>query len=507
MSEAFGERFFGLTAKHRLEAAATLAEQAESDLRQGNLGISSSLDQALTAIDQVRGLRAVRDRYAALGLPAIAESYFITPVEPAPAQLATVTEPPQVVVDTPIPVEPVAPPQPARMTVLPPTGPRERRPIAPVEPQRPVAAPPIATTFGEPSLVGPAVIQETQKALAAPGTLEITFPAPRPKTEPVIIRLNRESPRRDGRVTIEPTWDEIEEWRLEQLALRGGNAAEYSARVAGRDVGPWKLMNDPLGAILFQDDDLMVINKPSAVNTHHGDLARIGSEEVYRYHFGDAIGAAHRIDGGASGVLIMARNQRSLDALRGQFARKQEDMVKVHIALLDGVFKHRGVRTTSLEVVPDLEAEDNTMKVVERRIPGVSRSTLSYFLPLMILRDKDGADLTLTQVQIVTGRPHQIRASSEHLGVPIVGDNLYNKQVQGTVRSNDRLMLHHLYVAFDHPITGERLQIVAPPPTDFRRVYDRMIPVDTAEARAMLTHNWGLSFFGHMPELAEQLKR
>jgi 23S rRNA pseudouridine1911/1915/1917 synthase len=222
--------------------------------------------------------------------------------------------------------------------------------------------------------------------------------------------------------------------------------------------------------ILFEDDDLLVLNKapgmvvhPSAgheentlVNAllHHcaGQLSGIGG--VARP------GIVHRLDKETSGCLVVAKNDPTHLALSAQFAGREVE--KVYHAIVCGrVAPEKGDIRAAIARHP---THRKRMAVTD----GSGREARTAYRVLERL-----CESTLVEALLHTGRTHQVRVHFKHIGFPLVGDATYgnrqNQRLAGRTGYNpQRQMLHAHTLAFKHPRTGKRMSFEAPPPADFK---------------------------------------
>lgn len=228
-------------------------------------------------------------------------------------------------------------------------------------------------------------------------------------------------------------------------------------------------------AILYEDADLLVVDKPAglvvhpaaghpedtlvnALLHHVGDLSGIGGER--------RPGIVHRLDKGTSGVLLVAKHDRAHTALAGQF--KARTVEKTYLALAWGSVP---VGTRMDAAIGRHPTERRRMSVRARR----SRSALTE-----VLASEPLPPLTLVRLRIATGRTHQIRVHLGAIGHPVVGDALYGGTRRrwppdlGFLRTLERPFLHAAEIAFDHPATGERVAFAAPLPADLQTIVDRL---------------------------------
>jgi len=202
-----------------------------------------------------------------------------------------------------------------------------------------------------------------------------------------------------------------------------------------------QLLND---SILYEDKELLILNKPSGMAVHGGSGLSFGVIEALRAMRPEArfLELGHRLDRDTSGCLVIAKKRSALRAF--QQLLREDGMEKVYLALVMGQWKS-GKREINAPL------RKNTLKSGER-IVKVSRDgkpSLSIFSPETIYRD-----CSLMRVKLVTGRTHQVRVHALHSGHPIAGDDKYgdetfNKMMAG--RGLKRLFLHARELRFTLP--------------------------------------------------------
>ncbi len=220
--------------------------------------------------------------------------------------------------------------------------------------------------------------------------------------------------------------------------------------------------------ILFQDRDLVAVNKPAGMAVHPlrpEETDTLANALVARFpeiaDLGDQpllAGVAHRIDTDTSGVVLAARNAMTFESLRAQFAARQ--VKKTYLALVVGIVKQDGELTHDLAHHPTQRGrmvDARTLRVPERPMHAVT----SYRVLQPV-----GSN-TLLEVTIFTGVTHQIRCQLALIDHPLLGDTLYNGPV---VPGFPRHFLHASVVAFTHPRTGEPVRIEAPLTPDLRKL-------------------------------------
>ncbi|OQX67098.1 MAG: hypothetical protein B6A08_17120 [Sorangiineae bacterium NIC37A_2] len=214
-----------------------------------------------------------------------------------------------------------------------------------------------------------------------------------------------------------------------------------------------KEWNDPV-QILYQDDDLLVINKPSGLPVHRGrGVETPPLLQRLRDQMGEWVYPVHRLDGGTSGALLIARTPEIAARLSQQF--EAGSVEKRYLALC------RGKDPTLTRVEHALAREDGT-----ERVPAVTDLTfLGSF-------ERYG----LYEVRPKTGRKHQIRLHLKHMSHPIIGDVRYGKGEHNMLFRErfgfHRLALHALSLRFTSPRTGEPIYVEAPLPFEFRSLLE-----------------------------------
>jgi 23S rRNA pseudouridine1911/1915/1917 synthase len=212
--------------------------------------------------------------------------------------------------------------------------------------------------------------------------------------------------------------------------------------------------------VLFEDDDLLVLNKPAGLVMHPGaghpqhtlvnallahckNLSGIGGRE--------RPGIVHRLDKETSGCLVVAKNDSTHRDLSKQFAART--MQKIYLALVAGVpRKSSGVIDAAIARHP---VHRQRMSIARRQ----GRAAKTEYCVL-----RAGAGMSLLECTLHSGRTHQIRVHLHHLAHPVLGDKLYGGKQGGTF---PRQMLHAWKLAFRHPRTCEALTFEAPVPSDF----------------------------------------
>lgn len=220
--------------------------------------------------------------------------------------------------------------------------------------------------------------------------------------------------------------------------------------------------------ILYQDSDVVIVNKPCGMVVHPAAGNEDGTlVNALLYHISDLSGVGgelrpgivHRLDKDTSGLLLVAKNDRAHAALSEQF--RERTMEKHYRAVALGSFREdSGLIDAPIARHP---ADRKKMAV----IAGGRESKTEWH----VLERLHGA--TLLDVHLLTGRTHQIRVHMQHIGHPLLGDPIYAPNVRMTVRI-PRLMLHAYSLSFTHPATGERMSFCAPLPPEFEATLQKL---------------------------------
>ncbi len=209
--------------------------------------------------------------------------------------------------------------------------------------------------------------------------------------------------------------------------------------------------------ILFEDDDILVINKPSGVTVHPAPSVKEATLVDWLIHKGISLstisgeerhGIVHRLDKGTSGVMVVAKNNEAHEHLSQQLQDKS--MGRYYLAVITPYLKNK---LTSIEAKVG-RSHNNRLKMAEVE-HGKEAKTL--FSSLLLSNDEK---LQLIGCKLFTGRTHQIRAHLETMNRHILGDHLYGiKSKNGKIT---RIMLHAYVMYLKHPKSGEMMSISAP---------------------------------------------
>jgi 23S rRNA pseudouridine1911/1915/1917 synthase len=243
--------------------------------------------------------------------------------------------------------------------------------------------------------------------------------------------------------------------------------------------------------IVYEDQDLAVVNKPAGMMVHAGSGATDDARNrgtlvnALLHHLRELSstsgplrpGIVHRLDKQTSGLIVVAKNDATHGRLSSMFARRQ--VRKLYIALVQGeLAQERGTVNASIS-----RDSIRRTRMTTRREGG--RTAVSHWQVLRRIQGPYGS-FTLVSVRIETGRTHQIRVHMASLGHPVVGDTLYGAPTaiapQAAAASRlprlvlTRNFLHAAELEFAHPATGEPLSLVSNLPADLKQFMAQLAP-------------------------------
>jgi 23S rRNA pseudouridine955/2504/2580 synthase len=212
--------------------------------------------------------------------------------------------------------------------------------------------------------------------------------------------------------------------------------------------------------VLFEDDALLVVNKPSGFAVHGGSGIDSGIIEGFRRINPEQrfLELVHRLDKDTSGCLLIAKKRSALRSLHGQF--RDDTVTKTYLALLSGHWARK-------KLIVNQPLQKNVSKGGERMvvISQAGKESETLFRRLKLYKNA-----TLVEASPKTGRTHQIRVHAAYLSHPIVGDERYGiDEVNKSFKSQGykQMFLHAETLQFQHPVSGETVKISAPLPQQF----------------------------------------
>lgn len=252
--------------------------------------------------------------------------------------------------------------------------------------------------------------------------------------------------------------------------------------------------------IIFEDEDLLVLNKPAGLTVHPGAGTREPTLIEGVFHWlgrtqKDARGnirpgIVHRLDKDTTGVMVYAKNERTQSHLAKQFAAKTTP--REYIALLDGLLAHNKIEHETYLYRDPQERKrfaSITASAYEKHFGHPVKEGSGYRLAksLFLKKESYASRITLASIFLRTGRTHQIRIHSKDLLCPVLGDPIYNQNhefpklipldIRKKFATLKRQMLHARTLGFVHPTSGKELSFEAPLPDDFKELVDLLTPL------------------------------
>ncbi len=275
------------------------------------------------------------------------------------------------------------------------------------------------------------------------------------------------------------------------LKLRGGETVTVTGQ---QHVSPLEAHPEDIPLeIVYEDEDLAVINKPAGMMVHAGsgatEEARSGGTLVnallHRYSSLSDVGGelrpgiVHRLDKETSGLILVARNNGAHEALAEMFATRR--ITKTYVALVQGNLPEDGA-TIDAPIARDAVRRT---RMTTRRLDG-SRHAVSHYRVVERISTRFGS-FTLARVRIETGRTHQIRVHLASIAHPVVGDTLYGapaklialplsttRKAPREVLELGRNFLHATELEFAHPVTDKTISLISPLPQELEGFLARL---------------------------------
>lgn len=228
-------------------------------------------------------------------------------------------------------------------------------------------------------------------------------------------------------------------------------------------------------SVIFEDDAMLVLDKPAGMAVHGGSGVSRGVIEQLRMERPQAkfLELVHRLDRETSGVLMVGKKRSALVALHEAMRRNQMD--KRYLMLVNGRWKEKQKKVTLMLQKHSLPNGERRVTVVNGR-PNPNAEDEQTSETIFHLKQHFG-DYSLLEAQLITGRTHQLRVQLAHLGFPILGDDKYgdfalNKMLQKN--GLKRMFLHSAETNIRHPLTGEKLNLIAPLPAELDRFLKKL---------------------------------
>lgn len=219
--------------------------------------------------------------------------------------------------------------------------------------------------------------------------------------------------------------------------------------------------------ILFEDDCLLILNKPSGIAVHGGSGLSFGVIEALRSLRPEDrfLELVHRLDRDTSGILLVAKKRSALRSLHEQL--RQKTVQKDYLALVRGQWQSHCKVVKAPLLKNELSSGERIVRVSEQGKPSETLFSI----------EERYHNATLVKASPITGRTHQIRVHSQYAGHPIALDDKYGDtqfDQQMTALGLNRLFLHAFSIRFEHPKTGEILRVNAPLQQEMKAILKKL---------------------------------
>lgn len=233
-------------------------------------------------------------------------------------------------------------------------------------------------------------------------------------------------------------------------------------KINNEEITPWDYLLD----IVYEDDDIIIVNKPSGMVVHPGagnhehtlvNALKSHTDKLSDINGVERLGIVHRIDKYTSGLIIVAKTNKAHEILGEYF--KNHSIKREYIALLCGVLPHD---TATIEA-PIGRDEKNRLRMTVT--PNNSKRAVTHLTVL-----KRYKEYTLVKARLETGRTHQIRVHTKYIGYPVYNDPVYANKSEGDFGQ----FLHSYSMEFIHPITKEKMYFKREVPKYFQDFLDKL---------------------------------
>ena len=233
-------------------------------------------------------------------------------------------------------------------------------------------------------------------------------------------------------------------------------------------------------AIIFEDDAMLVIDKPAGFAVHGGSGISRGVIEQLRLERPKAkfLELVHRLDRETSGVLMLAKKRSALVALHEAIRNHQTD--KRYVMLVQGEWleqKKRVVLDLQKYILPNGERRVNVVTDASKDKYDERQTSETLFKLIKNFNSPTIGKFSLLEAQLVTGRTHQLRVQLAHLGFVIVGDDKYGDfSLNKTLVKHGlkRMFLHSSVTKIRHPLTNDKLELIAPMPAELSKFLQKL---------------------------------
>ncbi len=242
-------------------------------------------------------------------------------------------------------------------------------------------------------------------------------------------------------------------------AHRARSGERIEARLVEEELRP----EDIPVPVIFEDEHLLVVDKPAGLVVHPGAGNRSGtlvnallSRGIAGGEDPERPGVVHRLDRDTSGLMVLAKSEEAYSGLVAALSARHVSRIYRAVVVGEGL-----PPSGTIDSPVGRDPENPTLMAA-----GVGKPAVTHFEVL-----QEGAGYTMLRVRLETGRTHQIRVHLKAIGYPVYADPLYGEAIPGR-----RLWLHAEDLAFVHPVTGEALRFASPIPEDLREATRALDP-------------------------------
>jgi 23S rRNA pseudouridine1911/1915/1917 synthase len=237
---------------------------------------------------------------------------------------------------------------------------------------------------------------------------------------------------------------------------------EVEADIEAEDDTPKELKPLDLDIeVLYEDDDLIIFNKPKGLVVHPAIGHKEDTLVNAAMNYTKTPMLVHRLDKDTSGCIIVAKNEKAHELMQAQF--KDRTVKKTYVTLVHGLLKHK----KGIIDAPIARHQTNRQKMAVRKTDQAREAKTEFEII-----EQFGSQYTLLKVNLLTGRTHQIRVHFASIGHPVVGDHTY-----GRIRDEvETQFLHASEIEFNQPTTGELVSIKSDLSTELKHTLDQICP-------------------------------
>jgi len=266
---------------------------------------------------------------------------------------------------------------------------------------------------------------------------------------------------KDGKVFVNGKIVKAHYWLKINDVIEYEEYVEPVTQIEGEDI--------PLD-IIYEDDDVLIINKPAGLVVHPGNGNETGTlvnaliyKETVLANKEDTVrpGLVHRIDKDTSGLLAIAKSEKAFASLSKQL--ETHSMHREYLALVKGLILEDDGKIDA-PIGRDPARPTRNMIDVKK-----GKESVTYF---HVEKRFKNSDMTLVSCRLLTGRTHQIRVHMEYIGHPVIGDPIYGEGNRKIYK--DGQLLHAFRLTFTHPSTNKEISFEAPLPENFKKILEEL---------------------------------